>query len=431
VTPPPARKVLFVAHGAPPSPLPGARRIAGLTRYLSELGYEVTVLTSVVFGRGPERFGAARLVRTRDAIASPVLEQRRRLRGQAAVAPEPDPAAGAGQVADGNREIRRSRLASYLTPDTSVLTWLPFALPRAFELEARHRFDCVITSIPPRSTHLIGLALHGRGLPWVADFRDGWNFEVVRPELAPVAAWLDRRLEELVASRADVATAVTDSITDDLVARLGSRAATVTNGFDPAEVLDGAPGTSDLLAPERHSLVYTGSLYPTRFAPFARALAEVERDRPDLASRMEIVIVGPSWEGVRELAEAERLSMVRWHRPRPRGEILRLQRQADSLLMLVEPERPGMATTKLYEYLAAERPVLAVGPEGEASRILAETGGGFSCPASADGLAAALDRLLEGEAPSGDASKRDAYTYPRLAEQMAEQVEAAIAARRA
>jgi glycosyltransferase involved in cell wall biosynthesis len=317
-----------------------------------------------------------------------------------------------------------------MAPDVTIATWLPFALPRALELNSRHQYDCVITSAPPRSTHLIGLALQARGLPWIADFRDGWTFEVVRPPLAPPAAWLDRRLEKLVAKRADVATAVTPSMTEDLVSRLGARAVTVTNGFDPAEGADGQPGSSELLATDRHSLVYTGSLYPTRFAPFARALVAVERDRPDLASSMEIVIVGPSWEGVRDVAEAAQLGMVRWVRPLPRAEILRLQRQADSLLMLVEPERPGMATTKLYEYLAAGRPVLAVGPDGDAARILAETGGGFSSPATPEALAAGLGRLLAGDAPSGDAAKREAYAYPRIAAQMAEQVEAAIAERR-
>ena len=427
---PPRRKILLVAHGAPPSPLPGARRIAGLTRYMSELGHEVTVLTSIMYGRGPARWGPARIVRTRDAIASPVLELRRRLRSQAAVPPGTDAATGDRNGAQTAGEIRTSRWTSFVVPDAAVATWLPFALPRALELNARHGYDCVITSAPPRSTHLIGLALQAAGLPWIADFRDGWNFEVVRPELAPPAAWLDRRLEQLVATRADVATAVTSSVTGDLVSRLGARAATVSNGFDPAEVIDDPGGSSELLAPDRHSVVYTGSLYPTRFAPFARALAAVERDHPELASGMEIVIVGPSWEGVRELAEAEQLSMVRWSPPLPRGEILRLQRQADSLLMLVEPERPGMATTKLYEYLAAERPVLAVGPEGEASRILAETGGGLSSPATPESLAAALARLLAGEAPSADGAAREAYAYPRIAARMAEQVESAIAERR-
>src|SRR5215207_2794217 len=65
---PPPRKILLVAHGAPPSPLPGARRIGGLTRYLDELGHEVTVLTSSMYGRGPGHWGAARIIRTRDAI---------------------------------------------------------------------------------------------------------------------------------------------------------------------------------------------------------------------------------------------------------------------------------------------------------------------------------------------------------------------------
>ena len=178
-----------------------------------------------MFGRGPGHWGAARVVRTRDVMASPLLEQRRRRRSRN----------GSAAAAPAETEVRDSRLSGLFVPDVSAATWVPFALPRALELTARHRFDCVVTSAPPRSTHLLGLALHARGLPWVADFRDGWTFEAVRPEFAPLADRLDRWLERLVAVRADVVTTVTPSLTEDLSTRLGARAATVTNGFDPAE----------------------------------------------------------------------------------------------------------------------------------------------------------------------------------------------------
>ena len=89
-------------------------------------------------------------------------------------------------------------------PDLSLGTWLPFALPAALGLARRRRFDCVLTSSPPPSTHLIGLALRRRGIPWIAELRDGWTFE---PPHAPwplgVQHAADRALERRVLGRAD------------------------------------------------------------------------------------------------------------------------------------------------------------------------------------------------------------------------------------
>jgi glycosyltransferase involved in cell wall biosynthesis len=422
------RSILLVARGAPPSPLPGARRIAGLSRYLEELGYEVTVLTSIMFGRGSEGWGASRVVRTRESLASPLLEQRRRWRSY--IAGRGDRTDDSEKGTPAQPEMRVSRLTRWVPPDVAVATWLPFALPRALELASTHRPDCVITSAPPPSTHLIGLALHGRGFPWIADFRDGWTFEQPgRTPLVRPAAWLDSRMERLVATRAEVATTVTPRLTEDLQTRLNARATTITNGFDPSETVAPAEDSAGPFAPDRHSLLYTGSLYPARFAPFARALGAVLRDRPGLESQLEVVIAGPRWEGIADLAEKEGLEGVRWIPSLPRAEVLSLQRQADSLLVLLEPDRPGLVTTKLYEYLAGDRPVLVFGPDGDAARILADAGGGFWAPPTAEGLASGLDKLLAGDPPPAGRSGREAYTYPRIAARMAEQIETAIARR--
>ena len=71
-------------------------------------------------------------------------------------------------------------------PDLAVGTWLPFALPRALSLARKGDFDVVLTTSPPQSAHLVGLALARRGLPWIAELRDGWTFE------PPRAPWPSR-----------------------------------------------------------------------------------------------------------------------------------------------------------------------------------------------------------------------------------------------
>src|SRR3954468_10120878 len=144
--------VLLVAQLTPPGQLSGARRPANLTKYLARRGHRVTVLTSLASGRG-EVPGAARVVRTRDVLASRL--NWRRSHFESIQGREQASAAGS------------SPLERILVPDLALAGWPPCALPGARALARAGRFDCVVTTSPPQSAHLIGLALRAEGIPWV------------------------------------------------------------------------------------------------------------------------------------------------------------------------------------------------------------------------------------------------------------------------
>src|SRR2546423_11478429 len=198
------RSILLVAQLSPPSELSAARRVAGLAKYLDRLGHRITVLTSLPSGRGA--VAGARVVRTRDLMVSRLNWRRQSFE------------ALAGGSGGGGYEAAPSRLASVFVPDLAVVGWLPFALPRVRALAAGA--DAVITTSPPHSGHLVGLALRARGVAWVADFRDGWTFESDRPPW-PLAAQrkLDEGLERAVVRGADALVAVTEPIAGDLRVR--------------------------------------------------------------------------------------------------------------------------------------------------------------------------------------------------------------------
>ena len=102
-------------------------------------------------------------------------------------------------------------------PDLAVVTWLPFVLPRALSLARKEQFDVLLTSSPPQSAHLVGLALARRGLPWIAELRDGWTFEPPRaPWPSRAQRRLDASLERRVARRANAMIGVTEPIVADL-----------------------------------------------------------------------------------------------------------------------------------------------------------------------------------------------------------------------
>ncbi|HKF80036.1 MAG TPA: glycosyltransferase [Thermoleophilaceae bacterium] len=415
----PAR-VLYVAHPSPPAILSAARRTAGMTKYLSRIGYELIVLTSLASGSGAGVPEAALTIRTRDLLVSGMNPRRRSFR------------ALASEAAANDYEARPSRLAEWVVPDLGLLSWVPFALPPALELARRGAIDCVLTSGPPHSVHVIGLTLRRHGVPWVADLRDGWTFESSRPRfaLAPLRA-LDSRLERQVVTEADQVQAVTEPITDDLRARFGVDAVTITNGFDPDELREGelAP-RPDLLDPDRQSLVYTGTLAFNGLSPgpLLAGLRELYRRDPERAERLEVVFAGPTTSRERELIEAPELrGLARSVGALPRHEALALQRAADGLLVVTQGST-SIATGKLFEYLAAGVPILVLGEQTAAARIVERTGSGLATSATdPDAIADGLARISAWNGAPDTQAIRD-YSHPVLAGRLGEQIERARAA---
>lgn len=386
-------RVLVVAQLAPPSTLTAARRTAGLVKQLGRLGHEVTLLTSALSGTGAVE-GATRVERSADLMASRLNWRRGNMAAME----------GGGSA----RYSPPSRLERVLVPDPSILTWVPIALTQALRLP---RPQAVVTTGPPQSVHLVGLALRRRGVPWVMDVRDGWTFEPPHPPFpTSIQRRADAALERTCARGADACVGVTGPIAADLHERLGARAERITNGFDPDE--DVAPIAGDLLRDDRFELVHTGraTIAGRTPEPLLRALRP-----PD-----ELVMAGPlSHEDERLLAAYP--AVVRHVGALERPRTLALQRAADLLVVIAAGSLGSdVATGKLYEYLAARRPVLVVGDGNEAARIVAETGAGLAAPAEPGALGRAVERLRDFE-PAGRNLGR--YSWPNLGERYAELLE--------
>jgi glycosyltransferase involved in cell wall biosynthesis len=279
---------------------------------------------------------------------------------------------------------------------------------------------------------MIGLLLGRRRPAWIADFRDGWTFEPLGDPFPTgpqrrLDAWLERR----VVGVADIVTCAYAGIADDLRTRLGAQAHHVPNAWDP----DAAP-TSPEPAPASHAnvvtLVHTGTISGTRGRdprPLLEALRRVsaeERRRP-----LRLLIAGHLTTEERRLLDQHALGATVEHLGLiDRGQAIALQRSADALV-LVTDRRGSAATAKLFEYLAAGRPIIALAENNEAAAIVRDTNTGMLVPpGDVDAIADAL-RL----AASGELAKRyeprnlERYTYPGPALLMEELVEEAIAHR--
>ncbi len=255
----PPRRLLVIAYYYPPCPgISGVRR-AAMTRYLRGLGYDVTVLAGNIWGGLPDDV-AQQVIRVRDLRTLPGIRSvlaRSDLPVPGYVPERPPPAV----------------LTQVIVPEPKVVTWLPPALRAARRLLGGGGYDCLVTTSPPESSHLVGLALGKRRPAWVADFRDGWTFEPVREDF-PTGAQrrLDSWLERRTARVADVVVGATAPIARDLEQRHGANALHVPNGWDPRAAAPAPKEAQRRAASDDVRLVYTG-----RMSGRGRGAAALER----------------------------------------------------------------------------------------------------------------------------------------------------------
>ena len=261
-----------------------------------------------------------------------------------------------------------------LVPDENV-GWTLTAVPTAVRLARREGIDAVLTTSPPGSVHFIGAAVQRlTGARWVADLRDSL---LAHPHRRADTAALKakertrRAVAQLVARRADTIVAASEAIAEE-TRSLGPRAPVVTieNGCD----FDDFAGLEHHASP-RFRITHAGSFFGRRDPrPFLTAFAE---SGLDAVARFlgDFRAVDREWADT--LGLGDRLEL---HEFASRRRALELQRDSEALLLLI-PEADGrgkgVLSGKVFEYLAAERPILAaVPPDGAAAALIRETGSG-------------------------------------------------------
>src|SRR5207248_9310548 len=124
---------------------------------------------------------------------------------------------------------------------------------------------------------------------------------------------------------------------------------------------------------------HTGSFFGKRDPrPFLTALAE---SGLDVVARFVGDFRSSDREWAEQLGLGDRLEL---HPYVPRRRSLALQRDSDALLLLIPDAAgrgKGVLSGKVFEYLAAERPILAaVPPDGAAAELIRETDAGVVAP---------------------------------------------------
>jgi glycosyltransferase involved in cell wall biosynthesis len=376
-------KVLLVSLYFPPAGGGGVQRPLKLATHLPELGIETHVLA-------PDD---PKWVHRDDELAAPTLAwvHRARYLGPRGRKPAEELHGTAGL----ERAAKQLQLAGrrFLVPDENV-TWNVTAIPAALRIVRSEGIDVVVTTSPPPSVHLVGAAVkRATGIPWVADLRDSL---VAHPHrnaeraLVRIKESGEHAVAGVVTRYADAVTCVSDAIADEVRARSPrGRVVTISNGSD----FDDFAGL-ERRASDRFRITHTGSFFGKRDPrPFLTALERSGLD--DVVVRF----LGDFRSADREWAEARglgsRLELIPYA---PRRRSLELQRDSDALLLLIPDaggRGRGVLSGKVFEYLAAERPILAlVPPDGAAAALIRETAAGVvAAPDDVEAAAAALADL--------------------------------------
>jgi glycosyltransferase involved in cell wall biosynthesis len=389
-------RVLLIAFYFPPAGGGGVQRTLKLCRYLPEFGVDVDVLAPTdpkwlahdepLLARIPETTTVhrSRFPGPRSALRADELEH-------------------AGSAAGRIAVQARHALQRGLVPDKTV-GWAATAVPAAIRIVRRRHVDALITTSPTHSTHLIGAAVaRASGTPWVADFRDSWLVNPHRSyERAGVRAkrLVERRMAGMVVRRADALTCVTPAIAAELGGldpAAAGRIHVIGHGVD-FDDFAGLPGPDG----EPFTIVHAGAFFGRRTPrPFLEALAALLDRRPDLRGRVRARFVGDLRATDRAWARSLGLDGA-WEETGflPHDRTLAAERSADALLLLI-PHAEGRGDTvvsgKLFEYIAARRPILAaVPPGGVAAALVREVGAGEVVdPDDVAGISAALEALCD------------------------------------
>jgi hypothetical protein len=255
--------------------------------------------------------------------------------------------------------------------------WVPPSIKFLSGYLSENNVKTIITTGPPHSLHLIGLGLKKKlNINWIADFRDPWTAIGYHKQLKLTNASekKHKKLEREVLCKADHIL-TTSYITKKDFEKITAKPITViTNGFD-GEI------SKENKFDNKFSLAHIGSLLSERNPEnLWKALYELTEGRKDFREDFELKLVGKVSEKVLLSIEkynlSDYLSNIGYV---THSQSIDFQKKSQILLLLEidKQEMRGIIPGKIFEYLKAKRPILAIGPEQwDATKILKKTKAG-------------------------------------------------------
>lgn len=432
-----AKRLLIVAAEFPPVKGIGRLRPLKFCQHLEQLGWETAVLTPEIGDIQPvDRATLLEIPKATRIYRAPIPKPKERLvrrvkgllgRGASGAGSAPgDPQA---RIAAGPSKPSRSMIGNLmgwtdafarnnlLIPDDIVLWYRP-AVRAGIAAAREFKPDVILATAPHFTNLLVGAGLsNATGIPWVADYRDLWTGDVLRAWVPPWRQRIELALERKILRSASAVITVSEPKSEVLRARVPDLAkcpvVTLTNGYDLEEF--------DSVVPEKgadglYRVVYAGRLFKNRRGhEFIDAVGRLLKADRAYRSRLRVEYYGGVSPEIAErmttlIAQYELGDVISFHPDVSYDRSKALQKGADALLLIVDggETTSGVIPGKLFEYVAAARPIICIAAPGATTGIIARGRlGAVVAPGDVDRLESALRKLID----EGDAGFRPDTHY--------------------
>jgi glycosyltransferase involved in cell wall biosynthesis len=266
---------------------------------------------------------------------------------------------------------------NFFIPDPKIF-WVNSSVKFLHQYLKENKVDVVISTGPPHSMHLIAQKLKQKNnIKWIADFRDPWSNLYYNEGFKQLsfAKKKNEKLENSVFKNADCILTVSNSLKKEFDQK-AARVEVITNGFDDEEV------TNTLITlDKKFSISYIG-LLPKQSNPklLFKVLSTLCAEDTDFKTDLKLNFIGDISQDVKqEIIKDGLLENSNFIGYVSHKEAIEYQKKAQVLLLLIPnvAKSEGILTGKLFEYLTAKRPILAMGLEtGDLSEILKNTSSG-------------------------------------------------------
>jgi glycosyltransferase involved in cell wall biosynthesis len=376
------KKVLAISFYFPPANSIASIRLGKFVKYLPQFGWEPVVLTvDAVRGYSqdlPVETKEASIFRTPYFALGPAVSYG--LTGGRRTVHEGAPGSSAWRRA--LYGLLRLMAPVYTLPLVRTLTlepvgWYRHALRKGLEIMRKERIDVIFSSYGPSVSHFVAARLHRQtGIPWVAEFRDLWSLNYNLRKVQPFYSF-EKKLEKKVMKGSDLLVTVSRPAAEQLEMLHPKKVAIIPNGFDEEDYAE------DVALTPKFTITYTGNIYPGKqdATSLLEAIARLKEEGELSADNVEARFFGGgTLAGLLPAIKSRRLEkIVKICGLVPLKESIRKQKESTVLLFLgwTDPGGKGFYSGKIFEYLGARRPILAVGRKGDVvDELLRETGAG-------------------------------------------------------
>ena len=267
---------------------------------------------------------------------------------------------------------------NFFIPDPKIF-WINKSVKYLQKYLNLNNIDVIISTGPPHSMHLIAQKLHQKNnIKWIADFRDPWTSLYYNDDFkqGSFAKKRNKKLEISVLKNADCILTVSDTLKKEF-SKVSKNVEVITNGFDDEVLI-----TEQKALDKKFTISYIG-LLPKQSNPkvLFKVLKKLKEGNTSFSKDLKINLIGDISDEVKQEVAVNNLSNnVNFVGYVPHEKAIEYQKKAQVLLLLIPKvkQSKGILTGKLFEYLKAKRPILAIGPEdGDLSKILKHTNAGI------------------------------------------------------